>query len=93
MRQIEKHTLWFNYSKFKMNLLPDVSDEFICIECFCKIKSIFKIYQDGFKDIIQCVSILFEFNQNRLENLFLCSNSQIVVNLWMSMSNARTQSF
>lgn len=33
--------------------------EFICIECFQPVESIYKIYQDGFKDIIQCVNTRF----------------------------------
>lgn len=28
----------------------------VCIECSNRIESIFKIYSDGFKDIIECVS-------------------------------------
>lgn len=33
-------------------------DQYVCIECLHKVDSIFKVYQDGFKDIIQCVNIL-----------------------------------
>ncbi len=33
-------------------------DQYVCIECLQKVDSLFKIYQDGFKDIIQCVNIL-----------------------------------
>ena len=29
----------------------------VCIECGIKINSILKIYSDGFKDIIECVSL------------------------------------
>ncbi len=60
-----------NFYYFKLNILKIMSVEsntegaFICIECFHRVKSIFKVYQDGFKDIIQCVnlinSIYFEF--------------------------------
>ena len=32
--------------------------KFICIECCERIHSIFKIYQDGFQDIIECVSLI-----------------------------------
>ena len=32
--------------------------KFICIECCKRIESIFKIYQDGFQDIIECVSLI-----------------------------------
>ncbi len=30
-------------------------DNLVCIECNSSTKSIFKVYQDGFKDINQCV--------------------------------------
>lgn len=38
------------------NKITNKNEEFVCVECFYKLKSLFKIYQDGFKDIIQCVN-------------------------------------
>lgn len=32
-------------------------ENLVCIECSQKIRSMFKIYSDGFKDIIECVSL------------------------------------
>lgn len=49
-----------------------VREEFVCIECFQSIKSIFKIYQDGFKDIIQCVNYFLYLEQN----VFLSGNTK-----------------
>ncbi len=35
--------------------------QLICIECCDKIESLFKTYQDGFRDISECVSCCFYF--------------------------------
>lgn len=37
--------------------MGESSKKFVCIECNFKLNSLFKIYQDGFQDIIQCVSV------------------------------------
>lgn len=34
-----------------------MSEHLVCIECFRSIKSIFKIYSDGFKDLSECVRL------------------------------------
>ena len=39
----------------------------ICVECFTPVQSIFKVYQDGFKDIIQCVN-RFSYTRSRFCN-------------------------
>jgi hypothetical protein len=56
----------------------DKKDDFVCIECFHKIKSIFKVYQDGFKDIIECVN----FNKIiiKLFYFYFSNHSQNVAN-------------
>ena len=37
--------------------MKNSTENLICIECCKRIDSIFKIYQDGFKDISECVSL------------------------------------
>ena len=44
--------------------MSEEKKEFVCIECSSKISSIFKVYQDGFQDIIQCVKTSYHPNPN-----------------------------
>jgi hypothetical protein len=39
-----------------------IDNYLVCTECCQKIQSIFKIYSDGFKDIIECVRPLLKFS-------------------------------
>lgn len=39
-----------------------MNEHLVCIECFRSIKSIFKIYSDGFKDLSECVRLLPQLN-------------------------------
>jgi hypothetical protein len=42
--------------KTKNEIVLETQD-IVCIECGNKIDKIFKIYKDGFKDIVNCVTI------------------------------------
>lgn len=59
-------------------MIRDDQNEFICIECCHKLKSIFKIYQDGFKDIIQCPKC-----KQLVDPYVECEHSVILIDLML----------
>ena len=46
----------FKYYSNQQQKMKNSNENLICIECCNTIGSIFKTYQDGFKEIAECVS-------------------------------------
>lgn len=55
-------------------------NDLICVECCTKMTDIFKIYNDGFKDIVQCVIIFYYNYRAYLTKCFIYFSILLILN-------------